>query len=57
MQNHDFMYNYGRPDFKLPRRMNSDRPSTLPLAPKSLQVTSPYLVGILDIRLKLDLKA
>lgn len=41
----------GRPDFNLPYRTgSSERPRTLPLAPKNLEITSPFLIGILDIR-------
>lgn len=47
---HNFLYNYGRPDFKLPYRENNDRPLSLPLGPKNVFVTSPYLIGVLDIR-------
>jgi hypothetical protein len=47
---HNFMDNYGRPNFKLPYRWNSDAPLTLPLAPKNVFVTSPYLIGVVDIR-------
>jgi hypothetical protein len=39
------MYNYGRPDMKLPYRWNSDVPFSLPLAPKNIHVTSPYFNG------------
>lgn len=47
---HSFMYNYGRPDFRLPYRSNSDKPYTIPLAPKNVFITSPYLIGAIDIR-------
>jgi len=50
MRPHNFNDNYGRPNFKLPYRWNDDTPLTLPLAPKSVQVTSPYLIGVIDIR-------
>src|SRR4030042_14838 len=47
---HNFIQNYGRPDFKLPYRWNNDTPLTLPLGPKSVHATSPYLIGVIDIR-------
>lgn len=47
---HNFIYNYGRPDFKLPYRWNNDTPLTLPLGPKNINATSPYLIGVIDIR-------
>ena len=47
---HNFMDNYGRPDFKLPYRWNNDNPLTLPLGPKNVNVTSPFLIGVIDIR-------
>lgn len=47
---HNFIYNYGRPDFKLPYRWNNDKPLTLPLGPKNVYATSPYLIGIIDVR-------
>ena len=47
---HNFMDNYGRPDFKLPYRWNDDTPMSLPLAPKSVFATSPYMIGVIDIR-------
>ena len=47
---HNFMDNYGRPDFKLPYRWNDDTPMSLPLAPKSVHATSPYMIGVIDIR-------
>ncbi len=52
MRYHSFNYNYGRPDFKLPYRsgLNDDLPLTLPIAPKNAHVTSPYLIGVIDIR-------
>jgi hypothetical protein len=41
----------GRPDFNLPYRTGThERPLSLPRAPKNLDVTSPYLIGILDLR-------
>lgn len=43
-------YNYGRPDFRLKYRWNSDTPPTLPIAPRNVNVTSPYLIGVIDIR-------
>ena len=49
-QPHNLIYNYGRPEFKLPYRSNDDTPLSLPLAPKNVHVTSPYLIGIIDIR-------
>jgi len=39
----------GRPEFNLPYR-SSAGPLSLPYAPKSVDVTSPYLIGALDIR-------
>jgi hypothetical protein len=47
---HNFIYNYGRPDFNLPYRGNNDKPLSLPLAPKNVFITSPYLIGVIDIR-------
>lgn len=47
---HNFIYNYGAPDFKLPYRSNDDTPLSLPLAPKNVMVTSPYMIGVLDVR-------
>ena len=47
---HNFMDNYGRPDFKLPYRWNDDTPMSLPLGPKSVFATSPYMIGVIDIR-------
>lgn len=47
---HNFMDNYGRPNFKLPYRWNSDVPLTIPLGPKNVHATSPYLIGVIDIR-------
>jgi len=47
---HNFMDNYGRPDFKLPYRWNDDTPLSLPLGPKSVFATSPYMIGVIDIR-------
>ena len=47
---HNFLDNYGRPDFKLPYRWNDDTPLKMPLGPKSVQATSPYLIGVIDIR-------
>lgn len=40
----------GRPDLNLPYRSGNDRPKSLPYAPKSVNVTSPYLIGVIDIR-------
>ena len=41
----------GRPDYALPYRTGkSERPLTKPFAPRNLDVTSPYLIGVLDIR-------
>lgn len=48
--NHSFRYNYGRPDFRLPYRWNDDTPFSLPLPPKNVEVTSPYLIGVVDVR-------
>ena len=42
---HQFLDNYGRPEMKLPYRSNDDTPCSLPLGPKNVNVTSPYLVG------------
>lgn len=47
---HNFLDNYGRPDMKLPYRWNDDTPLSLPLGPKNVHVTSPYLIGVIDIR-------
>lgn len=47
---HNFQYNYARPDFRLPYRSGSDRPYSLPLGPKNVFVTSPYIIGMIDIR-------
>lgn len=47
---HNFRYNYGRPNFILPHRWNTDKPLTLPLGPKNITATSPYLIGVIDIR-------
>lgn len=35
---------------KLPYRWNDDTPYALPVGPKNLMVTSPYLIGVIDIR-------
>lgn len=40
----------GRPEYALPYRSNSDAPLTIPLAPKNFFITSPYLIGVIDIR-------
>ena len=41
----------GRPTYNLPYRTgNSERPRTLPRSPKNVMVTSPFLIGVLDIR-------
>lgn len=40
----------GRPNLNLPYRSGNDRPKSLPYAPKSVNVTSPYLIGVIDIR-------
>ena len=41
----------GRNDFNLPYRAgNGSRPLSLPRAPKSVDVTSPYMAGVLDVR-------
>jgi len=48
--NHNFRYNYGKPDMRLPYRWNDDTPFSLPLAPKNVEVTSPYLIGVIDVR-------
>lgn len=40
----------GRPGYNLPYRSGNDRPKSLPYAPKSVQITSPFLVGVIDIR-------
>jgi hypothetical protein len=47
---HNFRYNYGKPDFALPYRGNDDTPLSLPLAPKNVEATSPYLIGAIDVR-------
>lgn len=47
---HQFLDNYGRPEMKLPYRSNDDTPYSLPLGPKNVNVTSPYLIGVIDIR-------
>jgi hypothetical protein len=47
---HNFLYNYGAPEYKLPYRTNSDTPLSLPIGPKNVMVTSPYLIGVLDVR-------
>jgi hypothetical protein len=39
-----------RPFFELPYRSGNDKPKSLPYAPKSVNVTSPYLVGSIDVR-------
>jgi hypothetical protein len=49
-ESHNFMYNYGRPDFRLKYRWNDDTPFSIPLGPKNVNVTSPYLIGVIDIR-------
>lgn len=38
------------PSYNLPYRSGKDTPKTLPFAPNSVNVTSPYLIGIIDIR-------
>lgn len=43
-------YNFNRPDFPLKYRSGDDRPHTLPLAPRNVNVTSPFLIGVIDIR-------
>lgn len=43
-------YNYNRPHFPLPYRDERFASKTLPLAPRNVNVTSPYLIGVLDIR-------
>ena len=47
---HNLIYNYGAPEYKLPYRTNDDTPLSLPIAPKSPMCTSPYMIGILDVR-------
>ena len=47
---HNLRYNYGRPDMRLPYRWNDDTPISLPLGPKNVHVTSPFLIGVIDIR-------
>jgi hypothetical protein len=49
MRSHDFS-SYSRPGFKLPYREGDYTPPVLPLGPKSVHVTSPYLIGVIDIR-------
>jgi len=48
--NHSFRYNYGKPDMRLPYRWNDDTPFSLPLPPKNVEATSPYLIGVIDVR-------
>lgn len=43
-------WNTSRPDFPLRYRTDKDNPISLPLAPRNVQVTSPFLVGKIDIR-------
>ena len=43
-------YNFNRPDFPLPYRSGDDRPHTLPLAPRNVNITSPFLIGVVDVR-------
>ena len=41
----------GRNDFNLPYRTGAgESPLSLPRSPKSFEVTSPYLIGVIDIR-------
>jgi len=40
----------GSPSFNLPYRSGSSDPVSLPLPPKNVHITSPYLIGVLDIR-------
>lgn len=41
----------GRNDFNLPYRTGTgERPLSLPRAPKNFEITSPYLIGVIDIR-------
>jgi len=40
----------GRPLFNLPYRSGDDKPKSLPLPPRSVNVTSPYLIGVIDVR-------
>lgn len=47
---HNFQDNFGRPNFKLPYKWNDDTPYSIPLAPKNVHVTSPFLIGAIDIR-------
>jgi len=47
---HQFRDNFGRPEFRLPYRDGNDTPYSLPLSPKNVNVTSPYLIGVIDIR-------
>lgn len=49
MLSHDFS-SYQRPGFRLPYKDGGYIPPTLPLGPKSVHVTSPYLIGVIDIR-------
>jgi hypothetical protein len=42
--------NFNRPFFPLPYRSGDDRPPTLPLAPRNVNITSPFLIGIVDVR-------
>lgn len=43
-------YNYSRPDFRLKYKWNDDTSFSLPLPPRNVDITSPYLIGVLDIR-------
>ena len=43
-------YNFNRPDFPLKYRSGDDTPPSLPLAPRNVNITSPFLIGIIDIR-------
>lgn len=49
MLSHDFS-SYKRPDFNLPYKSGGYTPPKLPLGPKSVNVTSPFLIGVIDIR-------
>lgn len=43
-------YNVNRPNFPLRYRTDKFAAKTLPLAPRNVNVTSPYLIGVIDIR-------
>lgn len=43
-------YNVNRPNFPLRYRTDKFAAKTLPFAPRNVNVTSPYLIGVIDIR-------